>query len=591
MGRPVLGSGPREKSKRKTKMKLSEWRLKLTDGVSVKLKQIAGLSDNAAMRMSNLQDRIEAKFKSASTSVRNLTGNIRDSVSDMVTSFTGMSGSLLTSLTNPFIIATVVATAFGLKATQMAMQFEQGMAKVNATAQVSQQELGGIRQQIIDIGRNSAVDLQRLPDSFEKINSQINNTEQSLEVLKASVKAADAGFADLDVVSGAVARTMNLVAKEGKNAQDVVDTFMMAKKLGAGEFTDFAQYMPQLIAAGNNLGVSFANTAGTFAYMTAMGQSAADSAMLMQNMFNMLGRGDVVKKLGGMGVNVFNEDGSMRQIDDIFVALGNKMNTMSDQGKSNLLESLGIKDQQAKSAFSVMIADADKLRSIMQGVGASSGEAQRTLEATNNPMRTITEIGNQFQAFMLDIGYAILPYASQALTWIRDILVATIERVKEWWSGATLVKDLLWLVGAALGLIWDAVMAIGSAFMWVVDHTVKPIYDAINWIYEKIKDILGLSGEEMNIQAKVTNDLSPATTGSFMPGEGGETTGVATTGTDKGFSEVSGGGSQVRNVIVNMTNSFNIKAATMKESMKEVEAIAIEAVVRIAQGAELTLAN
>ena len=84
---------------------------------------------------------------------------------------------------------------------------------------------------------------------------------------------------------------------------------------------------------------------------------------------------------------------------------------------------------------------------------------------------------------------------------------------------------------------------------------------------------------------------NPATSGTFMPGEGGETTGVATTGTDKGFSEVSGGGSQVRNVIVNMTNSFNIKAATMKESMKEVEAIAIETVVRIAQGAELTLAN
>ena len=32
MGRPVLGSGLRKKSKRKTKMKLSEWRLKLTDG-------------------------------------------------------------------------------------------------------------------------------------------------------------------------------------------------------------------------------------------------------------------------------------------------------------------------------------------------------------------------------------------------------------------------------------------------------------------------------------------------------------------------------------------------------------------------------
>jgi TP901 family phage tail tape measure protein len=570
-------------------MKLSEWRLKLTDGVSDKLKRIAGLSDNAAMRMSNLQDRVEAQYSSAANSVRNITGNIKDSLSDLVSSFTGMSGSLLTSLTNPFIIASVIVAGLGIKATQMAMQFEQGMAKVNATAQMTSSELGGLRKEIIDIGRNSAVDMQMLPSSFEKINSQINNTQVSLEVLKASVKAADAGFADLDVVSGAVARTMNLVAKEGKNAQDVVDTFMMAKKLGAGEFSDFAQYMPQLIAAGNNLGVSFANTAGTFAYMTAMGQSAADSAMLMQNMFNMLGRGDVVKKLAGMGVEVFNKDGSMRQIDDIFVALGDKMNTMSDQGKSNLLESLGIKDQQAKSAFSVMIADADKLRSIMQGVGASSGESQRTLDATSNPMRTISEIGNQFKGFMLDIGYKILPYAEEALVWVRDTLVGVIGGIKEWWAQATFTKDVLWLIGKAFGLIWDSVSGIGSALLWVYNHTLGPILDGLGWIYDKLKDILGLGGETLEVKAKVTQEQ--AFTGPVAPDGWKPESTDPTTPTSKGFSDVSGGGSQVRNVIVNMKNEFNIKAATIKESMKEVEAIAIETVVRIAQGAELTLAN
>src|SRR5690606_15581899 len=135
----------------------------------------------------------------------------------------------------------------------------------------------------IDIGKNSASDLNQLPASFEAILSQTNDVALSMEVLKASVEGADAGFADLDTVSGAIAQSMNLVAKEGLNARQVLDTFMTAKRVGAGEFEDFAQYMPGLIAAGNNLGVTFNNTAGAFAYMTGMGQSAADSAMLMQN--------------------------------------------------------------------------------------------------------------------------------------------------------------------------------------------------------------------------------------------------------------------------------------------------------------------
>ena len=67
-----------------------------------------------------------------------------------------------------------------------------------------------------------------------------------------------------------------------------------AKGVGAGEFADFARYMPNLIAGASNLGIAYKEVAGTFAYMTGKGQSAERAAVLMENAFSVLGRVDVV---------------------------------------------------------------------------------------------------------------------------------------------------------------------------------------------------------------------------------------------------------------------------------------------------------
>lgn len=575
-------------------MKISEWKLKFTENVSDKLKRINKLSDEAKVRMNGLQEKLASSNSKVGSSVSNLVDGLKNKTTGFIESMTGMSGNLSSLLTNPYILATAAAVAFGAKATGMAMQFEQGMAKVNATAQLPKEGLADLRKQLIDIGRNSAADMDQLPQSFDAILSRTNNVKVSMDVMKAAIKGADSGFADLDTVSGALAQTMNLVSKEGLNAGQVLDTYMAAKRVGAGEFKDFAQYMPQLIAAGNNLGVTFNNTAGTFAYMTSMGQSAADSAMMMENLYAMLGRGEIQKNIKAIAdVDIFDAQGQMRNLDAIFGELSGKMAGMSDQAKSNLIESFGIKDMQAKSAFSVMLTDSEKLKSTMEQVANASGEADRTMTATANPMRTMAEIGNQFKGFMLDIGYEILPYVSEALSYVADGLKWAIAYVKDWWSHASILKDLLWLVGKVLGWVWDAVVGIGKAFMWVVDHTIKPIYDGINWIYDKLKEILGFGGEEVAIKATVVDETKDANNalGGGKKGSLANGTGGINAKAQKGIDGVSGGGTQTRNVIINMNNNFNIKAANLKESMAEVKRVAIQTVVEIAQGAELTLAN
>lgn len=530
-------------------MQTYEYIIKLTDQMSGTMQKVAGVSDtmvNKLEGMTKKQKELEGMSKSLGGSISGLKQKIDllqqekelidpanldfikaynkeiavlqgqlqelDGAGEATPSFAAGLKSQLKGLINPAIIGSAIVAATG----KSALEFERGMSEVNITAQLDGKSYEELQRKIANVAKDNKAVIEIAPQSFNQIISQTGDAALSLEILDAAMKGSRAASVDMTTVSAALAQSLSVIGKEA-SALDVLDTFLTSKRVGAGEFSDFARYLPTMIAGASNLGIHYKEVAGVFAYMTGKGQSAEKAAVLIENAFSALGKGNIRDNLKKAGIDVFDETGKIRGLVDIFGDLTKVMGTMSDEQKSIFLEKVGIVDKEAKNSFALLTADLDKFSNSMNETKNSTGETDRALQYSENTLRKASDLWTRLRNIGFSLGNAILPVINTAVTVLGGALaviepiLGAVASVFDWWfSGLAEGNPLIWgltagLTAATVALnaaalaakakaVWDGVVAIATkgwtAAQWLLNSALYA--NPVTWIIAGIAALVAI---------------------------------------------------------------------------------------------------
>lgn len=424
---------------------------------------------------------MQEKLDSLGTSSSKMLGAIKDQIPGV--------GGALSSLVNPYT-AIAAAAAFAVSvitsATLAANDWHKQMAEINVTAELSRAKLGKLSDKLLEIGGRNVAPLEEVPKAFSKIISAGLSVNDSLATLEPTLRAAKAGFTEIETVASAGTSVM---MSTGYDAKRVYDILFETVKEGNAEFRDIAQYLPKVIPLAKNVGYELEEVAGAYAMLTGR-LSTEQSTTALQGVMRALSSqriaigqidqatGKYVSGFKSIGIDVFDPTTKkIKPIIDIVTELDNKMRGLSDRDRMIQFDKIGL-DQMGSLGISSLMQDIGALQKAVDATTNSAGAMEKAYTDSLTPFESWSIIQNQLKAEMIKIGELFLPIVSA----IGERILEIIAYWKNLYNESEAFRDLLSGIGTAFKILWD-ISWIGFDF---IINAVKLVYNGISYLVDKI---------------------------------------------------------------------------------------------------------
>jgi TP901 family phage tail tape measure protein len=350
--------------------------------------------------------------------------------------------------------ALAVGAALG-KAANLSLDFNTALGKINTTALLTKPQLRDLGDSILALSAGSTTGPAEAAIAYEKIISATGDVKLSLDILKASLKGAEAGFADVNVVADSIVSTFNSLAPGTATPFQILESLLATKRVGKGEFNDIAANITSVASEAKRVKAPLAEMGGAFALLTSSGFSAEESAVRLGGVYREIGDPKTVAAFKAIGVNVFDQQGKYSGLVAIAGQLRSVLAGLSDEQRAATLSSLGL-DSRSAAGLSQLTDSYEKLKESIEQVRNSQGETNRAIEAGATSTKVWQNLWSSTQTEMLKWGNDLLPLLDDigvAFATLGPILKPVFDIFRGiLFTAYQLVRALLAVGGTLVGL-------------------------------------------------------------------------------------------------------------------------------------------
>ncbi len=325
------------------------------------------------------------------------------------------------------IVGGAIEKTFG-QAIQVAQDFEFQMAKVQAVAGGSDEELSMLSDSALAFGESTAftaMEVAKLQQELAKLGFDPQQIKDSTEAI------LDLAFAfdnDLDRTAVVVAQTLNGFNMEATESARVADVMAVAFSSSALDLEKFANTMTYLAPVASSVGFTIEETTAIMASLADIGiDSSIAGTALRRTFMNMADAGsDLSQVLGGTV-------GSFDEFAEALYTLGN--------ANVDFSTTLSFMDARTAGVFQKLIEGADNVEDfkdqLLKADGTTRDMADTMMETAEGSTRALN---SAIEGLNQKFGEMLIPTLSDAKTalaeWIREI---DPEEIKAYASGMGLV--------------------------------------------------------------------------------------------------------------------------------------------------------
>ncbi len=302
--------------------------------------------------------------------------------------------------------------------TNESIEFRRQIALAFTQAEIAGLKFDDVLHLVRDTARTTAVPIDDLAESTFDIFSTLtlDNVGQAADLLDVFAESAVAGQAPIRDIGRAAIAWLNALnmAPTIENTTMILDRQFELVRKGAGTYTEFANVIGKAIPPFVAANQSVDELAGTIAFLTRNGLSAAEAATSASRDIELLFGPKAIKGLAEIGIKTTDADGKFRVLDDLLGDVTKHFADLDDaQRKLEFKEVFGQGRIQARRFFDLILREGnfEEFLFLLEAVRTSSGSVKEALDIMMlEPAVQLDVLRNRFAVLRMEIGDVFIPF-------------------------------------------------------------------------------------------------------------------------------------------------------------------------------------
>lgn len=376
--------------------------------------------------------------------------------------------------------ASAAVVAFGKKSVDAGMNFDKSMSQVAATMGKSVEEVSELREFAQEMGRTTAFSAKDSADALNYMALAGYDAETSMKMLPNVLNLAAAGNMDLALASDMITDSQSALGLSLDETTQLVDKMAKASSKSNTSVSQLGDAILTVGGTAKKLKGGTTELATVLGILADNGIKGSEGGTALRNIINSLisPTDDARAMLDAMGASLYDSEGNMRSLNDVFIDLRNGMSGLATDAEKDQVLTTIFNSRDLKSAEALIANVGDRFNELSSEIDNSANAADAMAKTQlDNLAGDVTLFKSALEGAQIAVSDSLTPA-------LRDFVKI----------GSNAMSDVA-LAFSNSDSIEDAVFKTGRYMQKYIYEFVSKITDAIPTIITVASTLVGSLGQ------------------------------------------------------------------------------------------------